>query len=85
MLSAEDFQRLGRHEAYASILVDGHVTPYCSLRLPPPAAPISDPDAIRALSRQRYGADRHVVEAELHHAIAADTASVSLGGRRRSS
>jgi hypothetical protein len=70
VLRPEDFQRLPRHQPYVSLLADGHVTPYASVQMRPPTVPTIDPAAIRALSRQRYGVDRVVVEQELRRLIA---------------
>lgn len=70
VLRPEDFQRLPRHEAYVSLLADGHVTPYASVRLRPPTAGSADPETLRARSREQYGVNRETVERELRALIA---------------
>ncbi len=66
----EDFQGLGRFEAYAALLAGGSVQPWCSLRTTAPGAPISDAAVVRTASRQHYGIDRQEVEAELERLLA---------------
>ncbi|MEI8080556.1 MAG: type IV secretory system conjugative DNA transfer family protein, partial [Actinomycetes bacterium] len=54
-LVAEDFQSLGRYQAYVNLIVDGSPSGWFSARTLPPPQPISDPHRIRAISRDRYG------------------------------
>lgn len=75
-LEPEDFQSLGRFEAYATLVADGTVQPWCSLRTDPPTPPISNSAEVRAASRARYGVPREQVEAELARLV---TASRSTG------
>lgn len=84
-LKAEDFQRLPRFHAYARLSVDGWVTPYFSLRTEPLPEPVSDPNVIRAMSRDLYGIDREQVEADLRELLGASGRPIDtpLGGRRR--
>lgn len=64
-LHAEDFQRLPRHEVYASLVARGEVTPYASGHTLPPPPRNSNPAWIRELSRLRYGKPVAEVEAEI--------------------
>lgn len=64
-LAPDDFQGLGAFEAYAQLVVDAAVQPWCSLRTVPPGEPQSDPAAVRAASRAAYGVDRAEIEADL--------------------
>ncbi|MDQ1713063.1 MAG: hypothetical protein QOE45_2513 [Frankiaceae bacterium] len=84
-LRPEDFQRLPRFHAYARLSADGWVTPYFSLQTRPLPEPVSDPNAIRALSRERYGVDRSQVEADLRALLgtSVNPGEAPLGGRRR--
>lgn len=54
-LVPEDFTTLGRYQAYASLLSGGSPTPWASIATRPLPEPTSDPRAIRAASRERYG------------------------------
>jgi hypothetical protein len=85
ILRPEDFQGLPRHQAFVSVLVDGHVTPYASVRMRPPSPACADPDDLRARSRQRYGVDRRAVDADLRRLIAPTkgAADATIGVRRR--
>jgi hypothetical protein len=65
-LAPEDFGSLGAFQAYAQLVAGEAIQPWCSLTTLPAPEPISDPDEVRAMSRQRYGVDRAAVEAELH-------------------
>jgi hypothetical protein len=65
-LVADDFQSLGAFEAYAQLVAEGAVQPWCSLRTLPASTAISDPRAVRAASRAAYGVDRADIEADLH-------------------
>jgi Type IV secretion-system coupling protein DNA-binding domain len=64
-LAAEDFQGLGAFEAYAQLVSDGAVQPWCSVRTLPPGEAISDPVAVRAASRETYGVDRRAIDRDL--------------------
>lgn len=68
-LSPEDFQGLGAFECYVQLVAKGAVQPWCSARTLPPSAPVSDPQAIRAASRQAYGTPREEIEADLQRLI----------------
>lgn len=54
-LTAEDFLSLGTYEAYVNPVVGGQPAGWASVTTLPPPAPLSDPDDIRAASRDRYG------------------------------
>ena len=68
-IDAEDFVSLGAFQCYAQLVAQGAIQPWCSLGTLPPGQPFSDSATIRAASRGRYGADRAVVEAELHQLL----------------
>jgi hypothetical protein len=68
-LDPEDFQSLGAFQGYAQLVANGTVQPWCSASTLPPGKPLSDPTAIRAASRERYGVDRAEVESELHRLL----------------
>ena len=65
VLQPEDFQNLGRFEAYAALVADASVQPWCSLQTLPPESPSSDPAAIRAASRERFGLPRSEIDNDL--------------------
>ncbi len=65
LLEAEDFQSLGRYEAYAALVAAGSVQPWCSSRTDAPAPPTSQPDVVRSASRERYGTPQAEIDAEL--------------------
>ena len=84
VLRPEDFQRLPRYEAYASLLASGHVTPFMSVRTLPLGPSISEPDELRALSRQHFGRPCGEVEAELRDLLLPKSdANPQIGVRRR--
>jgi energy-coupling factor transporter ATP-binding protein EcfA2 len=64
-LSADDFQGLSAYEAYAQLVAQHTVQPWCSLATLPPQKPISDVEIVRQASRQNYGCERKEIEAEL--------------------
>lgn len=81
----EDFQSLGAFQAYAQLVASEAVQPWCSLTTLPAPEPISDPNEVRAASRERYGIDRAIVEAELYELFVghAQKAMNDLKPRRR--
>ena len=83
LLEPNDFQRLRRYEAYAQLVVSGEVTDFASLRTLPLPAVSSDPQAIRRLSRERYGRPVDEVEAEIRKLIEGDRDGDEPVGRRR--
>jgi hypothetical protein len=86
VLRAEDFQRLPPYEAYASVLADGQVTPFASIRTEPLGPTQGNPESIRASSRQRYGVEPGDVEAALRQVLEPSSSEKSsLGVRRRPS
>jgi hypothetical protein len=84
-LQPNDFQRLPRFEAYAQLVVGGEVTDFASLRTLPLPAPSSDPQAIREMSRSRYGRPVDEVEAEIRQLIEGERDDDAAVGRRRRS
>jgi energy-coupling factor transporter ATP-binding protein EcfA2 len=84
-LKAEDFQSLGRYEAYASLVADGETQPFASILTNPLPPASGDARRIRRLSRDRYGARREVIEAELRALINSDedASGSAVGSRRR--
>jgi hypothetical protein len=72
-LTSDDLRELPVFEVYAQLVADGAVQPWCSGRTLPPSSPLSNPDDLRQRSRERYGVDRRMVDAELDQLI---------GGRR---
>lgn len=89
VLRPEDFQRLPRLQAYASLLAGGQVSPYASIRMQPISPAVAEPDELRARSRERYGVDRQEVDAALRElsspttSSATDKGDLPLGTRRR--
>jgi hypothetical protein len=84
-LEPADFQSLGAYQAYAQLVAGGAIQPWASIATLPPSEPISDPLAVRAASRERYGVNRAEVEAELRELFVGDqkTSSDDLSPRRR--
>lgn len=68
-LLPEDFADLEAFNFYAQLVAQGAVQPWCSGRSLPADQPTSDPDLIRAISRQHYGQPRDDVEAELRSLV----------------
>jgi hypothetical protein len=62
-LTPEDFTSLGQYEVYASLFAGGQVSPYASGRTYAPTPETIDPDAMRRLSRDRYGQSIKDIEA----------------------
>lgn len=65
VLEAEDFQSLGRFEAYASLMAEDAVQPWCSLKTVAPGPILSDAAVIRNQSHQAYGVPRTETDAAL--------------------
>ena len=84
-LVSEDFQELGRFEAYASLVANGNVTPFASIRTAAPTAPSQEPSLVRAVSRKRYGVALSEVEASLAALVGASDSAHDEppAGRRR--
>ena len=85
-LEAADLQGLGRFEAYVSLVAEGNVTPFASARTLEPARPSSDATTIRARSREHYGRDLDVIEAEITGLLSGNSTDDErpIGRRRRS-
>ena len=67
-LSADDFERLPKHQIYARLIAGGSPIDWCSAVVLPPAPDNGAAEAIREASRERYGArptepDREQLEA----------------------
>jgi hypothetical protein len=78
-----DFQRLRRYQAYVQLVVDGEVTPFASARTLPLPPTTADPDALREVSRRRYGRPVDEVEAEIRALVDPEPEADALGRRRR--
>ncbi len=68
-LAPEDFQSLGAFEAYAQLVADSAVQPWCSIRTLPPSPAISNPRAVRVASRESYGVSRADIDADLQQLL----------------
>lgn len=85
VLTAEDFGALPSYHIYAALLRSNSLQPWASgITLPAPK-PCSDPAAIRARSRQRYGQPLASVEADFAGLLDTAGSSNSATGRRRRS
>ncbi len=83
-IETEDLTELAAFEAYASLVADGALTAFASVRTLPAPPTTSDPAAIRAASRARYGVDRSSVEAELRSfGMGSAVPAAPIGQRRR--
>jgi hypothetical protein len=83
-LEPYDFQRLRRFEAYAQIVAGGEITDFVSLRTVPLPPATVDPQAVRELSRQRYGRPVDEVDAEIRQLLEGEPESDErLGVRER--
>jgi hypothetical protein len=84
-LEPEDFQSLGVYQAYAQLVSDGTVQPWCSIRTQLPEKPISDPKVVRAASAERYGVEREEVEASIRQLVQRQSKADNddIGPRRR--
>jgi hypothetical protein len=83
LLDTDDFQSLGRYEVYASIVADGHTTPWASGTTRPLGPPTTDPAQIRARSRGRYGVPRAEIDAQLRALLDGHGIDGVLGKRKR--
>jgi hypothetical protein len=61
-LEPADFSGLGAFEAVAQLHAAGRTQPACTFTTRPPSEPVTDPAEVRALSRQRFGADGTAVD-----------------------
>jgi len=66
VLEPDDFRSLGAFEAYAQLVAGDAVQPWFSLRTLPAPLPTSDPDELRARSREQYAVSREQVDRDLH-------------------
>jgi len=84
-LKPADLEALGAFEAYARLLVRSAMSPPLLVKTPPLKAGLSDADALRQLSRQRYGVDGDELDAALQRRWhgPTDKPSGSIGVRRR--
>jgi hypothetical protein len=85
-LDPADFESLGAYECYIQLLADGALQPWCSARTRLAGTPVSEPQVVRASSRERYGIDRGEVENEIRQLVyrRAQASSDDIGPRRRS-
>jgi hypothetical protein len=74
---------LGRYEVYASLYATGKVTPYASGKTLPLPDGISDGQALRKLSRERYGQPLDALEAGFADLVEAADVPLGATGRRR--
>ncbi len=81
-LDTNDFQSLGRYDIYASLVAEGEGQPYCSATTRPLTPTSSDPERIRAMSREQYGRNLAEVEAELRNLVGPPSGAV-VGKRER--
>lgn len=65
LLIPEDFENLNRFHIYAKLVKDGKVSPWMSGKTLPPTRRLSDPDVLKAMSRQQFGIDAVDVDEEL--------------------
>jgi hypothetical protein len=68
-LSADDIAGLGAFEVVGQVHAAGRTQPACTFTTRPPADPFTDPAAVRALSRQRYGTDGETVDRLIHQRL----------------
>ena len=85
LLRPVDFQRLRRYEAHTQLVVDGEVADFASLRTLPLPPPSTDPQAVREVSRRRYGRPVDEVEAKIRALVEPEPQDEALGRRRRTS
>lgn len=83
LLRPVDFQRLRRYEAYAQLMVDGEAADFASLRTLPLPPASTEPQAVREVSRRRYGRSIGEVEAEIRALVEPEPQDEALGRRRR--
>lgn len=74
-LAPADFENLNRQNIYARLVGNGEVLPWASGKTLAPTRVTSKPDALRQLSRERYGQNA----AETETAIAAQITGIGLG------
>jgi hypothetical protein len=91
-LAHEDFMSLPTYEVYAQLVDNGGTTGWFSARTTPPAASLQSGPAVRAASRERYGADSQATNepADVRpNAVASATSEAGgepeppVGGHRR--
>jgi hypothetical protein len=84
-LAPEDMEGLGAYEAYAQLVAGDSVQRWFSVKTEPLPEPTSDPEAIKAASREAFGVDRTEVEAALLALVRGDRrpAGDDVGRRRR--
>jgi hypothetical protein len=82
-LEPEDFEGLEAFHCYVRLMADDRLQPWVSARTVLPGKPTSDPEVVRAASRQAYGTDREEVEASLRELLfGRDSSAGSDLGRR---
>jgi hypothetical protein len=68
-LAPEDFQGLGAFQCYTQLVAKAAVQPWSSARSLPPVDSTSNPDAVRAASRQAYGIERSEIDASIRELV----------------
>lgn len=82
LLEPDDLRSLGAFEAYAQLVAGDAVQPWLSLRTLPAAPTVSDPEQVRARSRERYATPREQVDSDLKQ-LRAGSHGGDLGPRGR--
>ncbi len=82
LLEPDDLRSLGAFEAYAQLVAGDAVQPWLSLRTLPAPPAVSDPERVRARSRERYATPREQVDRELEQ-LRAGRRGGDLGPRGR--
>lgn len=82
-LTAADLTSLGRFELYASLFAGGQVQPYASGKSRPLPPATSNPNAVAAQSRQRFGQPLDEIEAGFAALLEPDDNDPGTTGRRR--
>ncbi len=82
LLTADDFQQLGRYEVYVQLVAEGEVTGYASGRTLPPGPLTGDGMRVRSMSRERYGRPIAEIEVEIRQLLKVEQAAEEHPGRR---
>lgn len=82
-LTPDDLQGLGAYEVVASLFAGGQIAPPCTVRTLPAPESTSDPNAIRQLSRSRYGTPAADVDAAIVKRSAGTNKATPVGTTSR--
>ncbi|HJQ00853.1 MAG TPA: hypothetical protein VJ851_04575 [Jatrophihabitans sp.] len=85
VISAEDFGQLPAYHIYASLLRGNSLQPWASGVTEPPPPTCSQPDDIRARSRERYGQPLDQIEADFAALLPDDQVDQAIGRKQRTS